>query len=217
MKAREKWGLLLGALPAAVFGVAAILGGVLLLDGIGKIVVIICGVLFLALACFPLYLWYLARGEKLNFFLYNREEKREITVEELTFEQVDENYTMWFQCDVKSGPNSFFQHTFFGDGPPAMISLRLPYWFLLVLRYMEMWEQKEPETYDKFICLDKEIIDGVCAALDVVGMDDAARKLQYYRAAWPNKRDEGRAYLLEHRPDYEEQFLAYIKAHIQDY
>ena len=95
--------------------------------------------------------------------------------------------------------------------PPPLEKLFWPCWFI------EAIERYDDAKFGALLAADKSVIDFLCDRLFDVGMDDADRRLQSYRASSPAQDAEAHAWFRSQVPQLKDTLTQYVREHIEDF
>lgn len=97
------------------------------------------------------------------------------------------------------------------SAPPQFERLIWPCWFI------EVVDRYDEKNFSALLAVDKTVIDFICDGLFNLGMDDAVRRLQYYRASAPALDAEARAWFRAEAPHMKEIVVQHVREHIDEY
>ena len=95
--------------------------------------------------------------------------------------------------------------------PPQLEKLFWPCWFI------EAVKRYDDAQFSALLAADKPVIDFLCDRLFAVGMDDADRRLQSYRASSPAQDAEAHAWFRSQVPQLKDTLTQYVREHIEDF
>lgn len=95
--------------------------------------------------------------------------------------------------------------------PPPLEKLFWPCWFI------EAIERYNDAKFGALLAADKSVIDFLCDRLFAVGMDDADRRLQSYRASSPAQDAEAHVWFRSQVPQLKDTLTQYVRDHIEDF
>ncbi|MDD4494915.1 MAG: hypothetical protein PHV32_11340 [Eubacteriales bacterium] len=161
-----------------------------------------------------LYILVLSIGKKQNFFLYDYKTKKEISVDELTFEMVEKRLDPYFgivlsQIDKQDGVFDWFIKAHFNaEMPQAYKPLLIPFIFWAGIK------NSKTSEWIGLLQADKDAIDLIENHLFPIGAFDISSRLQYYRTFEESRVDEIDEFLKSKQTYLEETILRYIKDNI---
>lgn len=88
-------------------------------------------------------------------------------------------------------------------------SLIWPFWFIETIGHCDAGE------LDSLLRADKDKLDFLCDRLFAVGMEEAARKLQYYRAS-PAADEQALEFFRSRTEDYKQQLVRYVQQQLNE-
>ena len=94
---------------------------------------------------------------------------------------------------------------------PPLDRLIWPYWFI------EIIHRYDADNFSALLSCDKSVVDFLCDRLFDVGMDEAVRRLQYYRASAPALDAEARAWFQSEAPHLKDILVDYVRRHRDAY
>ena len=184
--------------------------------GIGRILLLCLAALPLALAIFLLYLLWLARrtakGEH-NFFLYDRHKRKNMPLEELTFQQVSDRLVSYMAL-FRRGKRLYLAALFDEEGgAPESFKPLFCYQLLGMLSVSE-----DDSQLCAFLHCGKELADALSTYLTLAGEEKMSRELQVLIAQFDGSDiTPFRTYLRQNSDYLAEHMLAYTKENIRQF
>ena len=137
-----------------------------------------------------------------NLFLYDRETKTDLPVEELTWERIDERLAGCFAY-------YFANRRRLSAMPGVLHPLFLPFYLL------QFGEAEDPDV-DRLL-KNKEMVDSASHALSTLGLGDDGRQLLYHFGSYTGDTAPFRAFLASASPRIREKITDYVKTHIEEF
>ena len=137
-----------------------------------------------------------------NFFLWDRKTKTEISVEELTWDRIDERLAGAFAY-------YFANRRRLSAMPEVLHPLFLPFYLLQF--------KDAPDADADRLLKNKEMIDSTVRSLSELDLDDDGRQLLYHFGAYEGDLVPFRAFVVSAEPRLKEKITDYIKAHINEF
>ena len=137
-----------------------------------------------------------------NLFLYDRETKADIPVEELTWERIDERLAGCFAY-------YFVNRRRLAAMPGVLHPLFLPF-------YLLQFGEAEDSDVDRLL-KNKEMVDSASHALSTLGLDDDGRQLLYHFGSYESDTAPFRAFLASASPRIREKITDYVKTHVHEF
>jgi hypothetical protein len=213
MKKVTKWHMLLiGLMVAAPAGPALWWGFCYSGTLLDKILMVIAAVLLLAVSSIFFILFGISFGKRCNAFLYDKKLKREIGVEELTFEKVREFLDLYMGVAFhgkKSVSFSDFSREDFLEPVPKV------YHPLFLMRILLAWmEFGSDEQWKDFAETDKATVDTIVDILFNAGEEEISSRLLYLRATYTGDVTEIKEFLTNNLEYFKGFILDYVKKNI---
>ena len=140
--------------------------------------------------------------ERKNFFLYDPKTKTEVTVEELTWERIEERLTGCFAY-------YFASRRRLAAMPEVLHPLFFPF-------YLLQFKDAEESDVDRLL-KNKEMIDSAVLPLEKLGLDDDGRQLLYHFGSYTGDTAPFRAFVASAEPRIREKIIDYIKTNIDEF
>jgi len=214
MKRVTKWHLLLiGLLIITLAGLFIWWGFLFLITTLDKVLVVVSSVLLLYVSSILFIIFACSFGKKYNVFLFDKNTKREIEVEDLTFERICEFLDLYigivFHGKKYITFSYFIEHDFLDN-------VQKKYHPLILMRLLLTWmEIGTHEQWKQFAESDKRVIDAIENILFNCGEHAISPKLQYLRASYTGDDTEIKELFLDNIEYLRDFLLNYVKCNIQ--
>lgn len=137
-----------------------------------------------------------------NLFLYDRQTKTDIPVEELTWERIDDRLAGCFAY-------YFVNRRRLSAMPEVLHPLFFPF-------YLLQFGEAEDADVDRFL-KSKEMIDSASQALRSLGLDDDGRQLLYHFGSYEGDPAPFRVFVASAGSRIREKITEYVKTHIDEF
>jgi hypothetical protein len=213
MKRVTKWHILLiGSLLLALAGLFLWWGFCYVSAKLDKILIVLATSLLLFISSLFFILFACSFGKKHNVFLYDKKTKREIEVEDLTFERVCEFLDLYmglvFYRTKHISLSDFRRDDFLASVPKKFHPLIL---MNLLLIWMEIGTH---EQWKQLAQTDKKSVDAIENILLNCGEHVISSKVQYLRASYTGDDTEIKTFFLNNIEYLKGFILDYVKNHI---
>jgi hypothetical protein len=183
--------------------------------GFSAVIMFICSFLLLALSGMIIYFGYLSRDVEPNFFLYDKEKKKNIDIEELDFNRVYDKMNLYFAMNVDSlaslwQGNFLERKNFFGEEEV--------YRTVVVYKMIfDLTEKDEADAYDMFGRCPRAVIAQICNTLTHSQDSQLAQKLLQIRNSYNGDYTFMRDFLIGNRRYIQKKVLTFVKTNIDKF
>jgi hypothetical protein len=197
MKRVTRWHILfIGIVFLSIGGLAIWWGFCFQNTILDKILTVLVTVLLLFVSSVFFILFASSLGKKHNVFLYDKETKVEISVEDLTFEKICEFLDLYMGIVFYNKKNISFSD--FSD-VKFLASIPKEYHCLILIRLLLVWmEFCTDEHWKQFAETDKRNIDAIVDILSNCGERVISSKLLYFWASYTGNDIEIKEYFLSY-------------------
>ena len=213
---RNKLKIILGAATAVALIIAVVLfvlAMALELDTLPKILLIIVSVICLALAVELGYFWYLMIDKNPNYFLYNPQMRRNISVQKLTFQTINARMNRFLSGYASSEGRIWNERVL--DNP----YLEMPEEFKPLVAYKLLYGLADKDAEAGWKCLENACEDTVSFICDGLGMNNdnelAATLKQMLQA--PVNMTVVRDYLVRNKRYLQSKMTKYVIDNIDNF
>lgn len=213
---RNKLKIILGAATAVALIIAVVLfvlAMALELDTLPKILLIIVSVICLALAVELGYFWYLMIDKNPNYFLYNPQMRRNISVQKLTFQTINARMNRFLSGYASSEGRIWNERVL--DNP----YLEMPEEFKPLVAYKLLYGLADKDAEAGWKCLENASEDTVSFICDGLGMNNdnelAATLKQMLQA--PVNMTVVRDYLVRNKRYLQSKMTKYVIDNIDNF
>lgn len=178
-----------------------------------KILAVFASVLSAAISGLFIVLFAYSFGKKHNVFLYDKKSKKEINVEDLTFEKVCEFLDLYIGLVFHGKDNISISDFIEGEIFDKVSGYYRP---LIVMRLLLIWiETDSKDKWKQFTQTDKIYIDAIEDILSNCGENIISSRLQYLRASEDDSEIE--SFFLGKVEYLKAYILNYVKANIHNF
>ena len=213
---RNKLKIILGAATAVALIIAVVLfvlAMALELDTLPKVLLIIVSVICLALAVELGYFWYLMIDKNPNYFLYNPQMRRNISVQKLTFQTINARMNRFLSGYASSEGRIWNERVL--DNP----YLEMPEEFKPLVAYKLLYGLADKDAEAGWKCLENASEDTVSFICDGLGMNNdnelAATLKQMLQA--PVNMTVVRDYLVRNKRYLQSKMTKYVIDNIDNF
>ena len=165
-----------------------------------RVVLYVCGAILGVFSCIT---WFVFAAtlhvERRNLFLWDRETKTEIPVEDLTWERIEERLSGCFAY-------YFVSRRRLAAMPGVLHPLFMPF-------YLLQFKEAEESDVDRLL-KNKEMIDSAVLALNALELGDDGRQLLYHFGAYTGDTAPFRAFIAGAEPRFRDKITEYVKTNI---
>lgn len=209
---------LIFAIVGIVFVIIAItllLVGILAIDNtLIKVLVIIISVLCFLIASELIFLFFIETDTAPNYFLYNRETKRNIPVQKLTFQMINGRMNRYLSnFSVSEGK-------LWTDRVLENPQLDMEDKFKPAVAYKLLYDLAEKDVEQGWKCFElasEQTVFFICSALEMNQDSDMARTLRQMKEAKPMNLKYARDYIVKNRNYLKGKLCRYIYDNIQQF
>ena len=197
----------------AIIAVTLLLVGILALNHVLlKTLVIIISVLCFLIAGELIFLFFIQTDSAPNYFLYNRESKRNIPVQKLTFQMINGRMNRYLSNYAASEGKLWTDRVL--ENPYLDMDDK----FKPAVAYKLLYDLAEKDVEQGWKCFDiasDETVEFLCASLEMNQDSDMARTLRQMKASKPLNVKYVRDYIVKNRNYLKGKLCRYIYDNIQ--
>ena len=210
---QNKLKLLIGILSIffAILGIVLLLVGILVVDGsdagLIKAMVIIISILCLLIAVELGFMFFIESDSEPNYFLYNRDAKKNIPVSKLTFQTINGRMNRYLSNYATSEGKLWTDHIL--ENPHLAMEDK----FKPAVAYKLLYDLAEKDVEQGWRCFDgasMETVEFLCTALEMNHDTDMARTLRQMKSAQPLNLKYVRDYIVKNRNYLKGKMCRYI-------
>ena len=197
----------------AIIAVTLLLVGILAVHNtlLKVLVIIISGLCFL-IAGELIFLFFIQTDSAPNYFLYNRETKRNVPVQKLNFQMINGRMNRYLSNFAASEGKLWTDHVL--DNP----YLEMEDKFKPAVAYKLLYDLAEKDVEQGWKCFEiasDETIEFLCTSLEMNQDSDMARTLRQMKASKPLNLKYARDYIVKNRNYLKGKLCRYIYDNIQ--
>ncbi len=179
-----------------------------------RVLEIIIGVLLLIMAALIFVYLYQSQDAEPNYFLFDRSRRRNMDIEELTFDTVNERMTHYVQM-IKQTPEELWK----GDALESDRKLGFRRVYRPLLAYKMLYDLSEKTEDDPdwnlLIKADAETMGSVYSALEQGGERNMVKAFRYIMITYQSKPERIRDFIIGNQKYLRGRMLSYIKKNIE--
>ena len=179
-----------------------------------RVIMIIASVLFVLLAGEVLYLFWLSGDSRANYFLYDNQQKKNISVQKLTFQTINVRMNRYLSGFAPSEGKLWTDKVL--DNPYLEIGDE----FKPLVAYKLLFDLAEHDVENGWKCFElasTETVDFICTSLEMNGDNEMAQNLRQMKASTPINLKYVRDYLVRNRQYLKEKMRRYVFDNIQSF
>ena len=205
----------------AIVACVSLVGAILLLAIAGphanatykRVLEVIISILLIAMSGLLGYYLWLTKDSEPNFFLFDRARKRNIPVEELTFQTVNERMNVYLSR-VSESVEELWQGEIFSC--ERKLGYRKVYRPLLAYKMLYDLADKNLDDYwDLLLKASPEAVDAICNALAQGGEAEMVKAFRYLMVNYRENPAKIKDFLIGNLRYIRGRMLGYIKKHIE--
>ncbi len=216
---RKNFDLIL-KIACACFAVIAVILFVfgIIYDGdhaLTKILMIIVAVLSLALAGELAYLaWFSDRGEAPNYFLYDGNTKKNVSIDKLTYPVLSKRMDKYFSGYATS------EGKLWTEGVLANPNIEMEDAFKPLVAYKLLFDLADRDVDKGWMCFEAasfETVDFVCSSLEINGEAEVAGNIRKMKQVQPFQIKYIRDYLVSNKDYLQTKMMMYVRDNIDKF
>ncbi len=179
-----------------------------------RVLEIVIGVLLVIMAALIFFYLYQTRDGEPNYFLFDRSRRRNMEVEELTFDTVNERMDHYLQM-IRQSPEELWR----GDALESDRKLGYRRVYRPLLAYKMLYDlsvkTEEDPDWSLLIRADEETMNSVYSALEQGGERNMVKAFRYIMVTYKNKPERIRDFVIGNQKYLRGRMLGYIKKNIE--
>ena len=197
----------------AVIAITLLLVGILALNNtLLKVLVIIISALCFLIAGELIFLFFIQTDSAPNYFLYNRETKRNIPVQKLTFQMINGRMNRYLSNFAVSEGKLWTDRVL--ENPPKEMDDK----FKPAVAYKLLYDLAEKDVEQGWKCFEiasDETVEFICTSLEMNQDYDMAKTLRFMKDSKPLNLKYARDYIVKNRNYLKSKLCRYIYDNIQ--